>query len=607
MTVWIQRLAQAASRQWRSLRRFGRRRGIRVVFHPLYCAAPTLLPVIDTQRARNILAFLVTEKLVRRHEVLRPRRVRMDRLRRVHTEVYLDALTRRDALTPIYGVGIADRNRDRLISVHRSMAGGTLLAALEASESGDILLNLGGGFHHAHRDRGEGFCIFNDIALAVDLLRGRGLRGNLLVVDLDLHDGDGTRSFFAEDESVFTFSLHNHDLDHDAAVGNRSIALGAGVGDELLMETLRRHLPPLVERLEPSLVFYIAGVDPAHDDKLGNWEISSQGMQERDRFVVELMRERNPPVPMVILLGGGYGPGAWRYTARFASWLFAGKVVEPAGASTAALEYYRRLTRFLQSGAKRPPIRGESEADWTLGPEDLPGHIQPRPHLLLGRYSLYGIELMADRYGLLEALRRRGFGRLRFDFDLDNPAGQTVRLLEGEDRAVLVELRLARDPHTLRDATLLRIEWLLLQNPRAEFDEHHPPLPGQKHPGLGLLRDIVSLLILACQDLQFDGVVFAPAHYHIAVQTERIFHFLNPRDEAVFLDLQKALSGLSLPEASRRVEEGRVRWRKSGKIYCWNPQPMLLPVGHRLRRKWPGKDYARQVARERKDDRFELV
>jgi len=599
---------QSVRRQWRRLRRIGRSGAARVVYHPRYSSAPTLLPTIDTQRARNILGFLVAEKLIRRGEVLRPRRVRMARLRRVHTESYLDSLTRREALTAIYGVAITGARRDELITVHRSMAGGTLLAAREALENGDIVLNLGGGFHHAHPDRGAGFCLFNDVALAVDLLRERGLKGNILVVDLDLHDGDGTRAFFADDPSVHTFSIHNHDLDDTRAQGSTSIALGDHVDEDTFLAALEESLPPLLEELRPSFVFYIAGCDSAHDDRLGNWRLSAAAMLARDRRVIEGVRGLDPRLPLVILLGGGYGPGTWRYTARMASWLLSGgETVEPAGVSVATLAHYRRLTRFLGQGRKgRKPKSGA--LDWSLSEDDLPGHVQPRPHLLLGRYSLYQIELAVDRFGLLNALRQRGFTRLRLDFDLTNPTGQTVRLLEGDDQEVLVELRLNTDVHTLAETTLLRIEWLLIQNPRVSFDSRHPPLPGQQHPGLGLLRDIVSLLVLACQDLQLDGIVFTPAHYHIAVQTERIFHFLDPEAEALFLDLQELLGGRPLPEATRLVEEGRVRWAESGEPFQWDPQPMVLPIGLRLRGRWrrEKKDYENAVRAARRPGRFVL-
>jgi len=593
-------------RLWRRLRRWGRKRRIRIIYHPKYSSAPTLLPAIDSQRASNILGFLAAEKLVGHGDVLHPRRVRMERLRKVHAESYLDTLTEKDALDSIYGVSVRGKDRDDLFAMHRSMAGGTLLAAIEALESGNTTVNLGGGFHHARRGRGAGFCLFNDVALAINLLRERGFQEKILVIDLDLHDGDGTRSFFADDKTVFTYSIHNHDLDDQEALASTAIALGDGIVEDRYLEAIEKSLPPLLQEYRPSFVFYIAGCDPAHDDKLGNWRITSEGMLQRDQMVMQFLRATEMPPPVVILLGGGYGPGSWRYTARFVSWLLTGnEVVEPLGVSTAAVAHYERLTSLLENGKKER--KKKSAADWKLGSEDLPGNVQPRPRLLLGRYSLYAIELATDRLGLLRALRERGFSRLRFEFELDNPMGETVRLLEGDDRVVLMELRLALDIHTVHDATLLRVEWLALQNPRAQFDSRHPPLPGQKHPGLGLLRDIVALLILLCQDLQFDGLIFAPAHYHIAAQTERIFHFLDADDEALFLDLQETLKGKPLGEATRLVEEGRVRIRTTGEIFRWNSQPMLLTTSERLWRARKQRQYDRRVQGARRKDRFELI
>ena len=119
------------------------------------------------------------------------------------------------------------------------MTGGTLLAAQLARASGGIAVNLGGGFHHAHRDRGRGFCIFNDVAVAILAQRAHGFRGRILVIDLDLHDGDGTRTIFAADPTVHTYSVHNQNWDDRPAVETTVIPLGPGVDDARYMATLQ--------------------------------------------------------------------------------------------------------------------------------------------------------------------------------------------------------------------------------------------------------------------------------------------------------------------------------------------------------------------------------
>src|SRR5690606_30822850 len=125
-------------------------------------------------------------------------------------------------------------------------------------------------------------------------LRARQYRDPILVVDLDLHDGNGTRAAFLDDPAVHTYSIHNAPWDDATGVASTSIALGTDVGDAEYLETLRRTLPPIIRSHRPGLVFYIAGCDPATDDALGDWRISAEGMLARDRFVIETLRESAP-------------------------------------------------------------------------------------------------------------------------------------------------------------------------------------------------------------------------------------------------------------------------------------------------------------------------
>jgi acetoin utilization deacetylase AcuC-like enzyme len=567
-------------RRWRALRLAWRPPAVRVVYHRRY-SAEIPVPAIDVDRARKVLSFLGGEKLLRRSTVLRPRRIGLGDLRRVHDDDYLERLETPEGMVPVYGEAVGPEFIDDLLAAHRAMVGGTVLAARSAAQDGGVVLNLGGGFHHARRDRGAGFCAFNDVAVAVDRLRARGFAGRILVIDLDLHDGDGTRRIFAEDASVHTWSLHNQDLDDAPATASTSIALGGGVGDDAYLQALRESLPYTVDEVRPALVFYLAGCDPALDDRLGDWNITAPALLRRDVFVMELLRDLAGSPPTVILPAGGYGQGAWRYTARFASWLLTGgEVIEPSGRAAHALAHYRRVARLL--GHLEPEER--DGPDWSLGPEDLPGGLAPPPRRFLDRFSHHAVELAVERYGLLEGLRRRGFGGLRLDFDLDNPAGQTLRVVcdEGGETAPLVEVRVSRDRESLAPMELLRIEWLSIQNPRARFTADRPALPGQKRPGLGLLRDVVALLTVTCFPLELDGVICVPSHYHVAVQSERLFRFLDAGAEARFRAVEEALAGRSLVESVRLIEAGRVV-DAEGRPYRYEPLPMVLPVSARLR------------------------
>ncbi len=191
--------------------------------------------------------------------------------------------------------------------------------------------------------------------------------------------------------------------------------------------------------------------------------------------------------------------------------------------------------------------------------------------------------------------------------DLDNPTGDTVRLYGDAGRhELLIEARARIDRGTQPGLSLLRIEWLLLQNPRAEFTADRPRLPGQSHPGLGISQDIIALLILACDRLQLDGLVFVPAHFHTASQGRKWLHFLDPRDEGVFRALRNALHGLPLSEATLAVDEKRVMDVRTGEPFTWRPAPMVMPVTDRLRTLVESEEYERQVKKEAERQAFSL-
>jgi len=560
----------------------------------------------DPHRIDHILTFLASEGLIRRGTLRWPRQASFDQLCRVHDEAYLDNLREPGALTRILGVRLSVADEDRFIDLQRWMVGGTLLATRTALQTGRISVNLGGGLHHAHADRGQGFCVFNDVAVAISTFRGRGFGGRVLVIDLDLHDGDGTRALFADDPSVHTFSIHNAPWGPTEAVESTSLSLGDGAEDREYLDTLREHLPPLIDRFRPALIFYLAGCDPAADDALGNWHISADGMLERDRFVIGQIRRSGQP-PTVVLLAGGYGTDAWRYSARFFGWLLSGgQDVEVPTTGEITLARYRLLSKLVSPAQ----LTGEADDDgFGLTEEDLFGAVGPGggEQRFLGYYSRHGLELALEQLGVMGRLRDRGFCHPNLELDLDNPAGQTVHLYgDVEHTELLGELRARRDLRTVAGLEMLRIEWLLLQNPRIRFGPHRRPLPGQKHPGLGLLRDVAAMLILICDRLSLDGLLFVPSHYHLAAQAGDVLQFLEPEDAARFDAIHRAVAALPLPDATSAVDEGRVIDRATGEPVAWKPAPMVLPVSERLRERLADRDFQarREAARERFDFRL---
>ncbi|HEY2740172.1 MAG TPA: histone deacetylase [Thermoanaerobaculia bacterium] len=595
---------RALRRQRRKLTGLFQRPGAQLVYSRRYqLDLPGAL--YDPLRGERILAFLESTGLLTERALHTALPASFRFLRRVHTDDYLDTLNRPESYLSILGQEISDEQAERVLEAQRTMVGGTLLATGLAMQSKGIGVNLGGGLHHAFAAKGERFCMLNDVAVAIAELRARGVGGPVLVVDLDLHDGDGTRSIFAEDPTVHTFSIHNMTTSDERgshAIAATVVELAGAVEDAEYLAAIRQHLPPVFASFRPEIVFYVAGCDPAADDRIGNWKITADALLERDLLILSWARGgshrhgKGSHRPLVIVLGGGYGHGAWRYTARFLSALLdRGKPIEPPDSEQSLLQRYRRIARDIAPHELTGDTPGD---DWGLTADDIAPVMggMRRPKRLLGYYSRQGLELAFERAGLLDRLRSRGFEDLRFDMELGDPAGDTVRLYGDRlKRELLMEARLTVDRHTAPGMALLRIEWLLLQNPRATFTAERPPLPGQRHPGLGLLSDILALLVLACDRLQLDGLLFVPSHFHTIVQGKHL-RFLSPEDEGLIRSVRAALGALPLATAGAAVAAGQVIDEPTGRPFVWTPRAMVLPVTARLRQEVEGEDYERRAA-----------
>jgi acetoin utilization deacetylase AcuC-like enzyme len=183
-------------------------------------------------------------------------------------------------------------------------AGGTILAAEKALEKG-VAVHIGGGFHHAFHDHGEGFCVINDVAIALEKLKRRGSVRRAMVVDCDLHQGNGTAHILSGKDYAFTFSIHQMDIyPSEKAQSTVDVGLWAGDGDTQYIKAIRAHFPRIYREFAPDLVFYLAGADPFERDQLGGLRLTKEGLRERDRIVVEEARRLG--IPVAIVLAGGY-------------------------------------------------------------------------------------------------------------------------------------------------------------------------------------------------------------------------------------------------------------------------------------------------------------
>lgn len=247
---------------------------------------------------------VIGDGIIPESRVLEPDRARAEDVRLVHTERYvedidagrLDAAGERRLGFP-WSPALVERS-------YRSV-GGTIAAARAALERG-IAINLSGGTHHAFADHGEGFCVFNDVAIAIRTLQRDGRLARAVVIDLDVHQGNGTNAIFAGDERVFTFSMHGaKNYPFHRVPGCADIELPDGTDDDAYVEILAAALPNVLRLAGAELAVYLAGADTLAGDRLGRLRLTQGGMARRDALVLGACRDIG--LPVAIVLGGGYG------------------------------------------------------------------------------------------------------------------------------------------------------------------------------------------------------------------------------------------------------------------------------------------------------------
>jgi len=247
---------------------------------------------------------VLTSGIVAPEALREPARATRDALLLVHTAGYVDRFLD-GSLTAVELRRLGFPWSPALVERSLRAVGGTCAGASAALDDG-IAMNLAGGTHHAFADHGEGFCVFNDVAVAVRTLQRAGRVRRAAIIDLDVHQGNGTNAIFAGDDSVFTFSMHGgRNYPFHKVPGSLDVELADGTGDDEYLARLTTHLPDVLARSQADLVLYLAGADPHADDSLGRLGLSCDGLARRDAFVIDLCREVG--LPVAITIAGGYG------------------------------------------------------------------------------------------------------------------------------------------------------------------------------------------------------------------------------------------------------------------------------------------------------------
>jgi acetoin utilization deacetylase AcuC-like enzyme len=258
-------------------------------------------PIAKYERLRE---QVVIKGIVAPGALREPERATRDALLLVHTADYVDRFLE-GRLSPAELRRLGFPWSTALVERSLRAVGGTCEAAAAALEDG-VAMNLAGGTHHAFSDHGEGFCVFNDVAVAIRSLQHAGRVRRVAIVDLDVHQGNGTNAIFAGDDSVFTFSMHGgRNYPFHKVPGSLDVELADGTRDDEYLNQLCAHLPIVLAHAQADLVVYLAGADPHEGDTLGRLGLTFEGLARRDAFVIDLCREVG--IPVAITIAGGYG------------------------------------------------------------------------------------------------------------------------------------------------------------------------------------------------------------------------------------------------------------------------------------------------------------
>lgn len=545
-------------------------------------------------RGELVISELAARGLLEPGDVRASPPATIEELLRFHSMEYIEATEQAETLARIFGVDPAMIDVEELLAMQRRAVGGTIAAAkMVARYERTIAVNLGGGFHHAEPDRGSGFCVYNDIGVAVRTLQQQGFDKPIAVIDLDFHQGNGTLVGLASDRSVLYFGVEGSIWSKERVPHARAIELSKGVGDQEYFAAFAESLVHALAEHRPQLVFYVAGTDVLQGDRLGTFSLTHRGVLARDRHVVECVRSIG--AGLVVTLGGGYSADAWRSTSRFLRYLLTEDTRIDKSSAAAGRSHFARVAQLPADDLFELTA---ADIDESLG--------RSAPtRRILDQFGVHGMEAAFERYGVAAKLRARGWREMEVTIDPSDRSHQIIRVhaqnRSDGPRFLIVEVVVAKTslpaPESMEPndpLRLLLVEWLLLQDPSTPFSEKRPRLPGQQHPGLGITAEVQALFVHAAKRLELDGVLNRPAHYHTGLFGREIFDFLDPRVEGRFSAMVEVLKELSVAEASALVEKKALRL-VDGTAVPWDPADYILPISERMTEYFRSRNYRRAV------------
>jgi acetoin utilization deacetylase AcuC-like enzyme len=278
---------------------------IRIAFDPIYAH-----PLPQGHRFPMLKYELIPEQLLHEgtitpEQLFAPEPCEIETVLLTHNKNYLDQLLHQ-TLSPSDQRKIGFPQSPELTKRELVITQGTIDCCTYALQYG-VALNIAGGTHHAFSDRGEGFCLLNDMAVAANYLLKKKLAKKILITDLDVHQGNGTAKIFEEEPRVFTFSMHGgHNYPFHKEHSDLDIPLPDGTDTVAYLQILADTLSQLIETVKPDFAFYLSGVDILETDKFGKLKVTVEGCKQRDKIVFQLFKQNN--IPVTVAMGGGYSP-----------------------------------------------------------------------------------------------------------------------------------------------------------------------------------------------------------------------------------------------------------------------------------------------------------